>query len=142
MKIFGKHNTEAKDSNLKHHVAKICIDRANGSLCINKKLMNLLSIGKNESAMVIFVQDDKGTLGICKTEDTTIGIPIYWYKTDTRARIFNTTMVYLIMKQYGFKDTSNSYHIVFNKEAVKVGNHMVFQVKECFPYKRQKFYIN
>lgn len=136
MKIFGSHNTQSKASSLKHQVAKLFLDRANGSLCINLRLLELLGIEKKETAFVLFIEDDKGALGICKTDDKEKGIPLYWYKSDTRARMFNSTMVEYLMKKFKLKDTANSYHIVFFQLPATVDKYTVYQIKETFPYQR------
>jgi len=35
MKIFGTHNTQSRQANLKHQVAKLFLDRSTGAICIN-----------------------------------------------------------------------------------------------------------
>ncbi len=136
MKIFGSYNTKSKSSSLRHQVAKLFLDRSNGCLCVNKRLLELLEIGGKETAFIYFIEDDKGKFGICKTLDEEKGIPLYWYKTDTRARMFNSTIVEYIMNKFKLTNIHTSYHIVFYQLPVTIEKLVVYQIREITPYQR------
>ena len=137
MKIFGSHNTQSRTAALKHQVAKLFLDRATGAICINQRMLDLLGITRNEYTFILFVEDDNGVLGICKTNDKDIGIQLHWYKHDLRARVFNQTMVTYMMQKYKLKDSSSSYHLVFYQLPVTAKSLIVYQVNKVFPYRRE-----
>lgn len=137
MKIFGRHNTRSQNERLQRTTAKILIDRNNGAFCISQRLLDLLSIKKLEPAMILLIEDDNGKMGICRTYNENEGIPLFYYKRDTRARFFNSTMVEYFIDKYKLETDSNSYHLIINSVPVQFEDMMVYQVKEIFPFKRQ-----
>lgn len=136
MKIFGKHNTKATNGNLTHQVAKMFLDKANGAFCINQKLMDLMGVKKGDEALIVFIEDDNGTIGVARTDDKETGLPLHWYKRDTRGRTFNGTMVEYFVDKFKLDNKSNSYHIVFHQLPKIIKKFTVYQVREIFPYNR------
>ena len=138
MKVFGKHNTEMKGATSLLRICKITIDKNNNTFCVNKSLFSKMDINPGDKALVLFIEDNEGVLGICRTDDKKIGIPIFWYKGDTRCRIFNNTMLKYVLKKHNISIKENSIHLIFKDEPVVIDNRKVFQISEVLNFQRQK----
>lgn len=137
MIIFGKGNTRAVNTKLKHQVAKFYLDRVNGALCINQRLLEILGIKRGDPGYVVFIED-KGKIGIAYTDDKNLGLEVLWYKSDTRARMFNATMVEYFLEKYRLKLEVSSYHFETQTVPINIKGYNVYLVKEVTPYRRQK----
>ena len=136
MKIFGIHNTTSVKNKIRHQVPKLHMDRSNGVINLNAKLLSLLEINRKDIAFVLFIQLDDGRIGLCKTKDSTIGIPIHWYKSDKRGRLFNSTMVDIIRDKHNIEKSDASLHASFGDDPEVIKNYTVFIIKDVELYHR------
>jgi len=138
MKIIGIHNTINSIEKSLHQVPRLLFDKSNHTLCINRKLLELFEIKKGDKAFLIFIEDEKGKLCVARTNDETIGFKIWWYKTDTRGRIFHMGLIKLLFDKFKIKNGNVGHHFILNSEFKTVGDYNVLQIISSSEFKREK----
>ena len=130
IKIYGAHNTEINKQIVWRDVPQIYLEQ-NGYMHLNLPLMNLLGIDRNLETYILFVEDESGDLGICKTKDSKTGFKLRWYKKNTRARFPSQEFKYVLLKKFSLNEITIYRHFICEETPTTIGEYSVYRIVKC-----------